>query len=81
MKPALLGLVWFRYKWINVRSQNFIMKLFIFLLIVHIAVSKVNGTEIKCGSLLGSTQFASSGTGRSHSAPWAVSIGEHKFTK
>ena len=39
-------------------------------------VTKVNGTEIKCGSLLGSTQFASSGSGRSHSAPWAVSIGK-----
>ena len=50
-------------------------RLFLFF-IVHLDVMEVNGTEIKCGSLLGSTQFASSGSGRSYDAPWAVSIGE-----
>ena len=48
----------------------------LFILIVHLDGIEVNGTDIKCGNLLGSTQFASSGSGRSYDAPWAVSIGE-----
>ena len=33
-------------------------------------------TDIECGSLLGTSHFANSGSRRSHLAPWTVSIGK-----
>ena len=80
--------VWFicnsnEWQKFNQEHGSFLIEMFVkevICLVILVLLGKqnsvVNGTGIKCGSLLGNSQFANSGSGRSYLAPWAVSIGE-----